>query len=64
MGTSVSLAFYIFAISNAANTVARFTATLIADKLGKMEVLVAANVISAVIAFSWAAVSTTAGIIV
>lgn len=64
LGTSLDLAFYIFAIANAGNTVARFTATLLADAFGIIEVLTAATAMSTVIAFSWIAVNSTAGIIV
>jgi MFS family permease len=64
IGTSVDLAFYIFAIANAANTIARWTATLLADVFGIVEVLTVASAISTIIAFCWAAVSTSAGMIV
>lgn len=60
IGTSISLAVYIFAIANAANLVARFTATLIADWFGIIEMLTCSTFVSAVIAFCWPAVSSTA----
>lgn len=60
----MSLAVYIFAIANGANLVARFTATLLADKLGIIEVLTGSTFASAVIAFCWPAARSTAGTIV
>ena len=64
IGTSVDLAFYIFAIANASNTIARWTTTSLADVLGIAEVLPVATGISTITAFCWAAVSTSAGMIV
>lgn len=49
---------------NAANTLARWTATFVADKLGIIETFVAADAITTIIAFCWAAVDSRAGVIV
>ena len=56
LGTSINLAFYVFAIWDSGSMLARFTATLLADRFGALEILTVANVITAIVTLCWPAV--------
>ncbi|KAL7800587.1 major facilitator superfamily domain-containing protein [Trichoderma afarasin] len=59
----VNLGFYLIAILNAASTFGRVGPNFVADHAGSLNVLFPALAITATLAYCWAAVHTTSGII-
>ena len=60
--TSAGLAFYLVPVLNAATIVGRIVLTFSADNLGPVNVLVIAQLINSIIAYSWIAVDSPAGV--
>ncbi|KAL7950542.1 major facilitator superfamily domain-containing protein [Trichoderma barbatum] len=58
-----NLGFYLVAILNAASTFGRIGPNLVADHIGSLNVLFPALAITTIIAYCWAAVNSTSGII-
>lgn len=58
-----NLGFYLLAILNAASTLGRIAPNLVADYVGALNILLPVLAITAALAYCWAAVHTTAGII-
>ncbi|RFU76400.1 major facilitator superfamily domain, general substrate transporter [Trichoderma arundinaceum] len=57
------LGFYLVAILNAASTFGRFGPNFVADYTGSLNILFPALTITAILAYCWAAVNSTSGII-
>ena len=58
---SANLSFYLLAILNAASTFGRVAPNLLADHLGPLNVFIPCAAITALLAFCWIAVDSTAG---
>lgn len=63
-GMDVVLASYLIAILNGASTFGRIIPGILADKLGRLNMLATAALGSGIIILSWSTVETTAGLIV
>lgn len=63
-GMSPTLASYLVSILNAASIPGRILPGILADKIGRLNILLAAGVSTATIIFCWATLGGTAGIIV
>ncbi|KAK0647956.1 Aspyridones efflux protein apdF [Lasiodiplodia hormozganensis] len=61
---SSDLAFYMLSILNAASAFGRIIPNFIADKTGPLNILVPCCAVSALLAFCWIAIDSTAGVIV
>ncbi|KAL7942546.1 putative MFS monocarboxylate transporter [Trichoderma barbatum] len=62
--TSQNLSFYLLPIINAASTFGRITPNFLADHWGPLNMLAPASGVTALLAFCWIAVDSTAGIII
>ncbi|OAA54526.1 Major facilitator superfamily domain, general substrate transporter [Niveomyces insectorum RCEF 264] len=63
-GTDASLAFYLVTLLNAASILGRLVPNYLADKTGPLNIMTVAAFCSAVLAFAWIGITTTAGLIV
>ena len=63
-GMSATLASYLVSILNAASIPGRILPGILADKIGRLNILLAAGVSTAIIVFCWAKLGGTAGIII
>jgi len=61
---SVNLAFYMLSILNASSIFGRIIPNFIADKVGPLNVLIPATIVTAVLAFGWIGIHSTASLAV
>lgn len=64
LGIKEDLSFYMLAVLNGASVFGRILPGLLADRLGSIEVITVASLISAIIAFCWLAVDNLGGLVV
>jgi predicted MFS family arabinose efflux permease len=64
LGISTSFAFYLVSILNAASLVGRISAGWLADKYGHFNLCSVCAVLSSVVAFTWTAATSSAGVAV